>query len=189
MLRFDPIRRLSGMRDACRIAAEVLDEMSKHLKPGLNTYDLDQIGRTLIEAHGASSACYNYRIGHRRFPAHTCLSVNEEIVHGIGSLRRVLRSGDTITIDVCVAYRGWIGDNARTFAIGQVRPEIDHLLRVTEEALYLGIAQARPKNRVGDVSHAIQKHVEAAGFSVVREFVGHGVGASMHEEPQIPNFG
>lgn len=177
------------MREACRVAATVLQKLREHVAAGVNTYDLDQEARRLIEGLGARSACHNYQVGPHSYPSYCCLSVNEEVVHGIGSLKRVLRDGDVIALDVVVSYGGFIGDNAATVAVGKVIPEVAHLLQVTEEALYEGISKAREGNRVGDISNAVQRYVEKRNLSVVREFVGHGVGASMHEEPQIPNFG
>lgn len=177
------------MREACRVAAKVLAEIVRQVGPGVTTWDLDQLGRRLMEDLGAVSACHNYRLGSRRFPSYTCLSVNEEVVHGIGSLKRMLRPGDVLTVDVCVNYGGFIGDNARTVVVGPGTEESRRLVEATEAALAKGIAQARPGRRVGAISHAIQAHVEAEGFSVVRDFVGHGVGRSMHEQPQIPNYG
>ncbi|RRJ96088.1 type I methionyl aminopeptidase [Opitutaceae bacterium TAV4] len=188
-----PIKNKDGiarMRDACAIAATVLEELKKLVQPGITTYDLDQSARDTMTRLGAKSACYGYQIpGHRPYPAYTCLSVNEEVVHGIGSMRRVLQNGDIIALDVCVVYNGYIGDNAYTARVGTVSPAVEKLLRVTDEARTIGIAQARVGNRIGDISHAIQTYVEAHGFSVVRDMVGHGVGTSMHEEPQIPNYG
>lgn len=180
---------IEGMRAACRVAANVLAELEHFVAPGVSTYELDQEGRRLIESYGARSACYNYQVGRKVFPAYTCLSVNEEIVHGIGSLQRVLQEGDIITLDVCVVYEGWIGDNARTVRVGKVTDDVERLLHVTEQALFKGIDKARSRNRVGDISAVIQNYVESRGFGIVREFVGHGVGRSMHEEPQVPNFG
>ncbi len=176
------------MREACAVASSVLQQLKQRVAPGISTYDLDQAARELIAQHGAKSACYGYQIGHRRYPAYSCLSVNEEVVHGIGTLKRILREGDIISLDIVVQYNGYIGDNATTVKIGQVPTRVDELLRVTEEALAIGIKQAVSGNRIGDISEAIQKHVESHGFSVVRDMVGHGVGVSMHEEPQIPNF-
>ncbi len=176
------------MRDACAVAAVVLHELKKCVQPGISTYDLDQAARELIAQHGARSSCYGYQIGSRRFPAYSCLSVNEEVVHGIGSIKRILREGDIVSLDIVVQYNGYIGDNATTVKIGQVPARVDELLCVTEEALAIGIRQAVVGNRIGDISEAVQKFVESHGFSVVREMVGHGVGVSMHEEPQIPNF-
>ena len=176
------------MRDACAVAAIVLHELEKRVQPGISTYDLDQAARDLIAQHGARSACYGYQIGSRRYPAYSCLSVNEEVVHGIGTIKRILREGDIVSLDIVVQYNGYIGDNATTVKIGQVPARVDELLNVTEEALAVGIRQATVGNRIGDISEAVQKFVESHGFSVVREMVGHGVGVSMHEEPQIPNF-
>jgi len=177
------------MRESCRIAAFVLEQIIEKVAPGVSAYDLDQYGKELFESCGAKSACYDYRVGNRRFPAYTCLSVNEEVVHGIGRPDRKLALGDTITVDVCALYEGFIGDNARTVAVGPVSDEVQFLLRSTEESLHQAIKQARPGNRVGDISSATQKYVEQRNLSIVRDFVGHGVGRSMHEEPQIPNFG
>ena len=180
---------IARMREACAIAAEVLAELQEHVRPGITTYDLDQIGRNLIAAHGARSADYGYQHGSRRFPAYICVSVNEEVVHGIGSLKRVLRDGDIVSLDVTVEHGGFIGDNAITVPVGVITSQLEKLLRVTAEALSLGIREARVGNRIGDISAAVQTFVESHGFSVVRDMVGHGVGASMHEPPEIPNFG
>lgn len=187
-----PIKNTSAiakMREASAIAATVLYSLREKVAPGITTYDLDQIGRELIAKLGARSACYGYQVGSRRFPAYTCLSVNEEVVHGIGNMKRVLSDGDIIALDVVVEHNGFIGDNAVTVPVGIISSEKAKLLQVTEEALRLGIAEAVVGNRIGDISHAVQSHVEKHGFSVVRDMVGHGVGISMHEEPQIPNFG
>ena len=187
-----PIKNPEGikrMREACAVAASVLARLKEQVRPGITTYDLDQIGRDLIASFGARSACYGYQLHSRRYPAYTCLSVNEEVVHGIGSLKRILRDGDIISLDVVVEYNGYIGDNALTVPVGAIAPSTAQLLKITEEALYLGIKQAVPGNRIGDISHAVQTFVESHGCSVVREMVGHGVGREMHEEPQIPNFG
>ncbi len=180
---------LETMREACRRAAAVLDDLSDLVAPGVSTYELDQEAKKIMDRYEVQSACYQYRHGSLVFPSYTCLSVNDEVIHGIGTLKRILRDADIITLDVCVNYKGWIGDNARTVRVGQVSPEVDRLLQVTEAALYKGIQAARPGNRVGAISHAVQQHVESNGYSVVRDFVGHGVGRSMHELPQIPNFG
>ncbi len=187
-----PIKNKEGiarMRESCAIAALVLNQLKEMVRPGITTYDLDQAARDFIARQGARSACYGYKIGSRRFPAYTCLSVNEEVVHGIGSLKRVLHDGDVVSLDVVIEYNGYIGDNATTVALGTVTPKVAELLKVSEEALYLGIKQAVVGNRIGDISHTIQTHCEKHGFGVVRDLVGHGVGVSMHEEPQIPNFG
>ncbi len=180
---------IKRMRESCAIAATVLARLKEQVRPGITTYDLDQIGRDLIASFGARSACHGYQLHSRRYPAYTCLSVNEEVVHGIGSLKRILRDGDIISLDVVVEYNGYIGDNALTVPVGAIAPRTAELLKVTAEALQLGIAQATVGNRIGDISHTVQTFVESHGFSVVREMVGHGVGRAMHEEPQIPNFG
>ncbi|HWA09224.1 MAG TPA: type I methionyl aminopeptidase [Opitutaceae bacterium] len=182
-------RQMVRMRESCAIAAAVLQELKALVRPGISTQDLEEAGRTAIARFGARSACYGYQIGSRRYPAHTCISVNEEVVHGIPSFRRILRDGDVVSLDIVVEYEGYIGDNAVTVPVGAIAPAVQQLLQVTEEALRLGIAEARVGRRIGDISNAIQRHVESHGFGVVRDMVGHGVGLSMHEEPQIPNFG
>ena len=178
------------MREASRRAATVLDRMCKLVKTGVNTYDLDQAGKTFMDELDCESACYNYSGSHGNpYPAYTCLSVNDEIVHGIGRLKTVLKGGDNVTLDVVVNFEGYLGDNARTITLEPATTEMEFLVKTTEEALYHGIDYARAGNRVGDISHAIQKFVESRRLSIVREFVGHGIGRSMHESPQIPNFG
>lgn len=180
---------LKIMRAACRIAATVLDKLCNLVAPGVNTYDLDQAGRKLLEKFDARSACFGYRIGSKRFPAHTCLSVNDEIVHGIGTLKRVLQDGDIVSVGVCVEYQGYIGDNARTVPVGEISADKQKLLSVTEASLKAAIDQARPGNRVGAISNSVERYIRPHGYGIIRDFVGHGVGKSMHEAPQIPNFG
>lgn len=174
---------IAAVRQACRLAHEVLYEMAGHLRPGLTTAELDDFAAERIRARGARSAF----LGYRGFPRHTCLSVNDEVVHGVAGPRR-LQFGDVVSVDVGVLYGGFVGDTAATFPVGGCDPAAQRLLDVTQKALDLGIAQARGGNLVSDISRAVQGCVEGAGFSVVREFVGHGVGRSVHEEPQIPNF-
>lgn len=176
-------RDLETMRPACHVARAVLDEVSDFIRPGLTTREIDQFAASRIKHYGARSAF----LGYRKYPCYICISVNEEVVHGLANERRV-DFGDIISLDVGVIYNGFIGDNARTVAVGGCSIEAQRLMDVTERALYDGIAQARPGNCVEDISRAIQNCVEANGYSVVREFVGHGVGRSMHEEPQVPNF-
>jgi len=171
------------MRSSCAVAAEVLDEIGAFIKPGITTARVDDFAAEQIKARGAKSAF----LGYRKYPRHACISVNDEVVHGLAG-ERELRFGDIVSVDVGVSYKGFIGDNARTFAVGGCGVLAQRLLDVTEQALYLGIAAAKPANRVTDISRAIQDFVEGNGFSVVREFVGHGVGRTMHEEPQVPNF-
>ena len=165
------------------VAAKVLDEITAFIKPGLTTRQVDEFAAKRIKEHGAKSAF----LGYRKYPCHTCLSVNDEVVHGLAGDRE-LRFGDIVSVDVGVFYKGFVGDTARTVAVGGCGVEAQRLMDVTERALYEGIAAAVPGNRVTDISRAVQSHVESNGFSVVREFVGHGVGRSMHEEPQVPNF-
>lgn len=177
------------MRQACRIAAHVLDRLCRFVAPGVNTYDLDQEGKRLLAQMNARSACFGYQVGSKRFPAYTCLSVNDEIVHGIGTLKRVLQEGDLVSVDVCVEYEGFIGDNARTVGVGAISPENRELLRHTEAALMGAIREARAGSRVGAISNAVQNAIRPHGYGIIRDFVGHGVGRTMHEAPQIPNFG
>jgi len=180
---------IQSIREACQIAATVLKQLVDAVGEGMTTYDLDQLGRKAIEALGAESACYNYRNGEHVFPAYTCISVNEEIVHGIGSMRRVIQGGDVVSIDVVVRYRGFIGDNAKTVLIPPVVDANQKLIDATSEALTYAISFARAGNRVGDISNAVQRFIKRHNYGIVREFVGHGVGATMHEAPQIPNYG
>lgn len=184
-----PEEEVLAVRESCVIAATVLDRLCRMVKAGVTTYDIDQEGKRLLAEMGAESACYNYQVGNKIYPAYTCLSVNDEVVHGIGKLSTELKDGDNLTVDVCVVYNGFVGDNARTVIVGQGSEAMHLLVNRTREALDLGIAQARPGKRVGDISSAIQSFVEGHGYSVVRNFVGHGVGRTMHEDPQIPNFG
>jgi methionyl aminopeptidase len=174
---------LKLMRPACTVAGKVLDEIAAFIQPGLTTRQIDNFAAERIKSYGAKSAF----LGYRKYPCHTCLSVNDEVVHGLAT-ERELRFGDIVSVDVGVTYNGFIGDTARTVVVGGCSVAAQRLLDVTEQSLYLGIAQAKPGNRVLDISLAVQQYVEQNGFSVVREFVGHGVGRSMHEEPQVPNF-
>jgi methionyl aminopeptidase len=180
---------IQSIREACQIAATVLKHLVDAVEEGMTTYDLDQLGRKAIEELGAESACHNYRAGDHVFPAHTCLSVNEEIVHGIGSMRRSILPGDVVSIDVVVRYRGFIGDNASTVLIEPVANENAALIEATRESLNYAISFARAGNRVGDISNAVERYIKRHNYGIVREFVGHGVGKTMHEPPQIPNFG
>lgn len=181
--------QIARMREACAVAATVLADLKQLVRPGITTQDLDEAGRDMMAKQGARSADFGYQIGSRRYPAHTCISVNEEIVHGVPSFRRILRDGDIVSLDVTVEYNGYIGDNAITIPVGKIDPAWEKLVLVTKESLEIGIRQALVGNRIGDISHAVQKHVESHGYSVVRDLVGHGVGASMHEPPEIPNYG
>jgi methionyl aminopeptidase len=179
---------LQGMRQACWVAWMVLDETCTIIKPGIKTREIDEFAAERIKFYGGKSAFLGYRVGRLRYTCHTCISLNEQVVHGLAGERRV-QFGDLVSLDVGVDVDGYIGDNARTVAAGGCStPMAQKLLDVTEASLYEAIAQARPGKRVVDISRAVQKCVESQGFSVVREFVGHGVGKQMHEDPQIPNF-
>ncbi|HXQ80476.1 MAG TPA: type I methionyl aminopeptidase [Opitutaceae bacterium] len=180
---------IARMREVCAIAATVLDSLKPLVRPGVTTMDLEEAGRAEIARLGARSACYGYQHGGRPYPAHTCISVNEEVVHGIPSFKRVLREGDIVSLDIVLEYNGYIGDNASTVPVPPLSPGVEKLLGVTREALDLGIRAAQVGNRIGDISSTIQTYVERHGFSVVRDMVGHGVGVAMHEPPEIPNFG
>lgn len=180
---------IQSIREACQIAATVLKRLVDSVEEGMTTYDLDQLGRNAIAELGAESACFNYRSGEHVFPAYTCISVNEEIVHGIGTMRRIIQGGDVVSIDVVVRYRGFIGDNATTVLIPPVSEANEALVDATREALHYAISFARAGNRVGDISNAVERFIKRHNYGIVREFVGHGVGVTMHEPPQIPNFG
>jgi methionyl aminopeptidase len=175
---------IGKMRAANQLVARILDELAALVRPGISTGELDAEAESRVRAAGAEPAFKGYR----GYPATLCASANEQVVHGIPSARP-LASGDIISLDMGVKLNGYYGDSAITVAVGSVSDEVRKLLQVTEEALERGIAQARIGGRISDIGHAIQQHVEANGFSVVREFVGHGIGASLHEEPQIANYG
>jgi len=173
------------MRAAGRLVGEVLTALTAKVAPGVTTAELDEVAERLITSAGAVPAFKGYH----GYPASICASINDEVIHGIPSGRRVLLEGDIISIDVGASLEGYYGDSAVTLPVGQVSEEAATLLRVTEESLYKAIDKARPGARVSDIGHAVQQHVESYGFSVVREFVGHGIGQRMHEEPQVPNYG
>ena len=175
---------LEKMRAANQLVAQILDELAAMVAPGVSTADLDAAAESKVRAAGAEPAFKGYR----GYPATLCASVNEQVVHGIPN-KAPLKAGDIVSLDMGVKLNGYYGDSAVTVAVGQVRDEVARLLRVTQEALEKGIARVRVGGRISDIGHAIQTHVEAHGFSVVREFVGHGIGASLHEEPQIANYG
>ncbi len=172
------------MAKASRVVAEALEVLKKAVKPGITTDELDRLAEAEIRARGAQPAFKGYR----NYPKTLCASVNEQVVHGIPS-KRVLKEGDIIGLDLGAIVEGFYGDSAVTVGVGQVEDSAAKLVRVTEEALALGIEQAVVGNRLSDISHAVQRHVEAAGYSVVTEFVGHGIGRQLHEEPQVPNYG
>lgn len=172
------------MQKAGRVVAIVLNELETAIKPGITTKELDEIAESTILKMNSVPAFKGYG----GFPASICTSVNDEVVHGIPG-KRVLQQGDIVSIDVGAFYEGYCGDAARTFAVGEISPIAQKLLQVTKEALKQGVTMAKVGNRLSDIGHAIQTHVEANGFSVVRQYVGHGIGRKMHEEPQVPNYG
>ena len=175
---------IERMKAACQAAAKILRGTAALVQPGVTTAELNDAAGEMIKRAGGKSPF----LGYKGYPGNVCVSVNEEVVHGIPGPRRV-QYGDIVSLDVGIILDGFVGDNATTVAVGVIEPRTQELLRITEQALYAGIAAARAGNRVGAISHAVQTTVEAHGFTVVREFVGHGVGRKMHEEPQIPNFG
>jgi methionyl aminopeptidase len=176
-------RDLDAMRPACAVASAVLNEVAAFIQPGVTTKQVDDFAAERMKSYGAKSAF----LGYRKYPCQICISVNDQVVHGLAGARQ-LRFGDIVSLDVGVVYNGFIGDTAKSVAVGGCGLHAQRLMDVTEKALYEGIAQALPGNRVADISRAIQNYVEGNGYSVVREFVGHGVGRTMHEEPQVPNF-
>lgn len=176
---------IEAMKEAGRVSAKALRIVGEHVKPGVSTLELDQIAEEVIRAEGGIPAFKGYG----GFPGSICASVNEQIVHGIPSRKVVLRAGDIISIDTGATVDGWVGDNAWTYAVGGISPEKKKLLQVTENSMWAGIDAARPGNRMGDIGSAIQAVAEAAGFGVVREYVGHGIGRHMHESPDVPNWG
>ncbi|MDR2862937.1 MAG: type I methionyl aminopeptidase [Puniceicoccales bacterium] len=188
MIPIKTAAEITLMRQVCRAAAAVLDELTLLVRPGVTTQELDEAARNIMAAHGVESASLNYKHGRHRYPAYTCISVNEEVVHGIPG-KRIIHTGDIVSLDVVVRAKGFVGDNARTVLVEPVAADVRALCKTTEEALHVGIAQARPGNRVHDISHAIERHVRFANYGIVEQFVGHGVGRGMHEEPQVPNLG
>ena len=178
-------REINLMRKAGGIVAQILEEMIERVQPGISTAELDRY---------AESRCKDLKSipafkGYHGFPACVCISVNDEVVHGIPSVKRVLKEGDIVGLDFGVIYEGWYGDSARTVPVGKVSEAAQKLLNVTQQGLMRGIEQCRDGNRIFDIGHAIQNYVEGFGYGVVREFVGHGIGRALHEDPQVPNFG
>jgi methionyl aminopeptidase len=185
MISLKSPRELDLMRKAGQITAQILEEMVGMAKPGVSTGEIDKFAEKRIKDLGALPAFKGYN----GFPASVCISVNDEVVHGIPSPKRVLKDGDIVSLDFGVIYQGWYGDSARTVAVGTIKPEVQKLVDTTRESLYKGIEQCHEGNRIFDIGHAVQNYVEGFGFSVVREFVGHGIGRALHEDPQVPNYG
>ncbi len=181
---------LARMRAAGHVVAEILDEIAKRVEPGIHTADIDAIAADVLKRRGAISPFLHYphHEGGPPFPASTCVSIDEELVHGIPG-KRVLKEGEIVSVDVGAVLDGWVGDAAWTYPVGTVSPLAQKLLDVTREALYAGIAAAQSGKRIGDIGYAVEQVVSRNGFSVIRDYVGHGVGREMHEDPQVPNFG
>ena len=178
-------REVDLMKRAGQIVALAHQEVAKHVKPGISTLQLDEIIENVIRSADAIPSFLHYN----GFPANSCISVNEVVVHGIPSPKKILKNGDIVSVDIGAIYKGYHGDGAWTYACGTISNEAKKLLEATEASLFAGLSQAKAGNRLTDISHAVQVYAESQGFSVVRDFVGHGIGTQMHEEPQIPNFG
>ncbi len=173
------------LRENNLLVSKTLAEVGKHIKPGVSTAELDRVAEEFIRSHGAVPAF----LGYQGYPAATCISVNEVVVHGIPSEKCILKEGDIVSVDIGTFMKGFVGDSAYTFAVGEVADEVRQLMTVTKEALYRGTAQAKAGNRVGDISAAVQEYAEKFGYGVVRELEGHGLGRKMHEDPGVPNYG
>jgi methionyl aminopeptidase len=188
MIPIKSAREVEKMRQACRTASDILDRVSDLVRPGISTKEIDEAAAVFMQEAKVKSAFLGYRLGHRVFPGNICISLNDEVVHGIASQRRV-QYGDIVKLDIGVIEDGWVGDTAATVAVGMVDEGVDLLMRVTENALERAIRIAHESTRLGDICAEIEDEARRNRFSVVREFVGHGVGRKLHEEPQIPNYG
>jgi methionyl aminopeptidase len=188
MIPIKSAKEIDRMRAACRTASEILDRVSELVRPGISTKEVDQAAADLMQEAGVQSAFLGYRLGHRVFPGNICISLNDEIVHGIGSQRRI-QYGDIVKLDIGVIQDGWVGDTASTVPVGMIDERTERLLRVTETALRRAIEIMTEGVRLGDVCATIEEVAMRERFNVVREFVGHGVGRKLHEEPQVPNYG
>ena len=185
-------KEIELMREACRVVALVYEELEKKIKPGMSTWELDQIAEKKMRSLGAIPAEKGYDIGIKGvppFPASICVSINDEVIHGIPSKHKFIKEGDIVSVDTVALKNGYNGDAARTFVVGKISKEAQRLIDVTKQAFFEGLKYAKVGNRIGDISHAIGTYVELQGFSVVREFQGHGIGKDMHEDPGIPNYG
>ena len=185
MIHLKTDEEIELLRENNILVSETLAEVGRHIRPGVSTGELDKIAEDFIRAHGAVPAC----LGYEGFPATLCISVNEVVVHGIPSDKVVLKEGDIVSVDTCTFMKGFVGDSAYTFTVGEVSEEVRRFLGVTKEALYKGTEQAKAGNRVGDISAAVQEYAESFGYGVVRELEGHGLGRKMHEAPGVPNYG
>ena len=185
-------KEIELMREVCHIVALVYDEIEKKIKPGMTTFELDKIAEDKMRSLGAIPAEKGYDIGIKGvppFPASICVSINDEVIHGVPSKHRIIQEGDVVSVDTVALKNGFNGDAARTFIVGKASKEAERLVEVTKQAFYEGLKYAKVGNRIGDISHAIGQFVESKGYSVVREFQGHGIGKQMHEDPGIPNYG
>ena len=185
MIVLKTTRELSLMKEACVIAAGALKAAGEAVEPGVTTEEINRIAHNFITKSGAIPTFKGYS----GYPAATCISINDEVIHGIPSKKRIIKAGDIVSIDVGATFNGYVGDNAATFAAGDISPEAQRLCDTTRESLYEGIKAAVAGGRIGDIGSTIQRYCEERGFSVVREFTGHGVGKQMHEDPSVPNFG
>ena len=192
MVTIKSAKEIECMKEACRVVALVYKELEERIRPGMSTAELDKIAEIKMRELGAIPAQKGYDVwikGIPPFPAATCISINDEVIHGIPSKQRIIKEGDIVSVDTVAFKNGFHGDAARTFVVGKVSKEIEKLIKVTKQAFFEGIQYAKPGNRVGDISHAIGEYVYANGFSVVQEFQGHGIGRQMHEDPGVPNDG
>lgn len=185
MITIKSDREIEIMKKANQIVAETFLYLEEKIKPGISTSAINELADNFMRNKGAKPSF----LGYRGFPASVCISINDEVVHGIPDNKRVLQNGEIVSLDIGTIFEGFNGDSARTFAVGKISPEAARLIKVTEESLKIAIEKAEPGNRLSDISHAVQSFVEKNGFSVVRDYVGHGIGRKMHEDPQIPNFG
>lgn len=177
-------REIELMREAGKILAKTHEELGKQLRPGMTTWEIDHLGEEIIRSYGCKPSFKNYN----GYPASICVSVNDEVVHGIPNKHRILQEGDIVSLDAGVIYNGYHSDAARTYAIGKISPEAEQLIRVTRQCFYEGIKYAKAGNHLNDISSAIQKYAESFGYGVVRDLVGHGIGDHLHEDPEVPNF-
>ncbi len=185
MIYYKTDEEIGLIRESCILVSKTLAEVAGFIQPGISTQRLDEIAEEFIRDNNATPAFKGYR----KFPASLCISVNEEVVHGIPSNNKILKEGDIVSVDCGTVLNGFVGDSAYTFAVGEINDEVKNLLRITQECLAFGVEKAKYGNRIGDISFAVQDHAEKNGYGVVRELVGHGVGKKLHEDPEVPNFG
>jgi len=185
MIQVKSAEEISCMMKAGEIAAQALAHAGRSIKAGMSTWELDKIIHDFIVSKGARPSS----LGYCGFTGSACISINEELIHGVPSKKKIIKDGDIVSVDLTVEYGGWNGDNARTFAVGEISDKAKRILKVTEEALYEGIKMAKAGNRIGDISNAVQTYCEERGYHVVRKYIGHGIGRDMHEDPEVPNFG